>query len=220
MTDIFMNVYVGQTRARKWIERLEAFGWGEMCCRGELPPRRHPWAFDNGAFKDWRAGRAFDEAAFERDMHLVALQVKTAPAFIVVPDIVAGGLASLDFSMRWLERMRSMVQREIPKYLAVQDGMQLADVAPLLSRFDGLFVGGTMPWKLGMARKWIALARPLERPVHIGRVGTARRVRWATRIGASSIDSCLPLWSEENLRAFIGGLRPEMNLELPLLEAD
>lgn len=37
---------------------------------------------------------------------------------------------------------------------------------------------------------------------HVGRVGTAKRVAWARRIGATSIDSSLPLWSVENLRSF------------------
>jgi len=45
-----------------------------------------------------------------------------------------------------------------------------------------------------------------NRPVHIGRVGTAKRVRWARRIGASSIDSALPLWSADKLRTFVAAL--------------
>lgn len=43
-------------------------------------------------------------------------------------------------------------------------------------------------------------------PCHVGRVGTARRIAWAKRIGADSIDSCLPLWSRENLDSFLRAL--------------
>jgi hypothetical protein len=51
-------------------------------------------------------------------------------------------------------------------------------------------------------------------PCHIGRVGTYNRTRWARRIGADSIDSALPLWSEENLQRFLAGLRDGKQLEM------
>lgn len=56
------------------------------------------------------------------------------------------------------------------------------------------------------ARAWVRFAHARGMPVHIGRVGTARRVRWARRIGADSIDSCVPLWSRENLDVFAAAL--------------
>jgi hypothetical protein len=68
--------------------------------------------------------------------------------------------------------------------------------------FDGIFVGGTLGWKLRTGDAWVRFAHARGLPVHVGRVGTARRVGWARRIGADSIDSCLPLWSRENLEAF------------------
>jgi hypothetical protein len=41
-----------------------------------------------------------------------------------------------------------------------------------------------------------------------------RRVRWAQRIGADSIDSALPLWSDANLDRFLGALEPTKQHEL------
>jgi len=58
----------------------------------------------------------------------------------VLPDIVASGLASLEFSLRWKERLRGMPTRML---LAVQNGMQINDVASLLSPAIGIFIGGT-----------------------------------------------------------------------------
>lgn len=43
-------------------------------------------------------------------------------------------------------------------------------------------------------------------PCHIGRVGTAKRVRWAIEVGADSIDSSLPLFAARNLEPFLRAL--------------
>ena len=52
--------YVGQTRSRTLIARLAALGLGELVVRWELPARRQPFAFDNGCYRDWRAGAPFN----------------------------------------------------------------------------------------------------------------------------------------------------------------
>lgn len=124
-----------------------------------------------------------------------------------------GGGESLRFSLAWADRpeLRAL---KAPLYLAVQDGMHSVDIEPHLDKFAGLFVGGTLPWKIRTAAGWVAVAHAFGKRCHVGRVGTRRRVQWALRIGADSIDSCLPLWSEENLRAFIGGLKGDQNQEL------
>lgn len=191
-----MKVYVGQTRSRALIAQLSALGYGEMTNRGEGVPRRTPFALDNGAFKDWTSGEAFDGEAFLRHVGLVA---SLSPDFVVVPDRVGGGLDSLALSLSWLPRLVGSA----PLYLVAQDGMREPDVAPLLPLFAGLFVGGTLPWKVATGAGWVSLAHSQGKPCHIGRVGTARRVGWAHRIGADSIDSCLPLWSRHNLNRFV-----------------
>lgn len=208
-----MVVYVGQTRSRKLIARLTELGFGECCNRGEYPPRRRPFFLDNGAFSDWKNGRDFDGAAFWFDL-LCALADPCPPDFVVCPDRVATGLASLAFSRHWLElcesrlrALRSWVVLAAPRwYLAVQDGMSADDVRAAFDGFSGIFVGGTLEWKLRTGEQWVRLAHELGVKCHVGRVGTARRVRWAARIGADSIDSALPLWSKENLAVFIDAL--------------
>lgn len=124
------------------------------------------------------------------------------PDFIVAPDIVAGGGRSLALSVEWLPQLADVA----PIFLAVQDGMTAADVRAAAPGFGGLFVGGTKPWKMLTAPTWVALAADLGVPCHVARVGTAKRVKWAQRVGASSIDSSLPLWSADNLRVFLDAL--------------
>jgi hypothetical protein len=207
---IYVNVYVGQSRAAGWIRRLEAYGFGEMCVRGELPPRRTPWAYDNGAFRDFTAGKPFDVAKFERDLETI-WRSNVRPDFMVVPDIVAGGLPSLEFSLSWLPKLKP---HGVPLYLAVQDGMTPTDVAPHATKVDGLFVGGSLEWKVQTAKQWIDFAHGCDRKCHVGRMGTETRARAALRWGADSIDSCLPLFSEDNLKRFLRGLNPQPELAL------
>jgi len=193
--------YVGQTRSRELIEYLAQRGIGECVVRGELPARRTPFFHDNGAFRDAAKGRPFDVGRWVRDMRWMLYRGVT-PDFVVVPDIVAGGAASLAFSAFW----RDVVPDEFPAFLAVQDGMTVADVAPHLAAYRGIFVGGTLDWKLATSATWIRVAHERGLRCHIGRVGTASRVRWARGLGADSIDSCLPLRHGEHLAAFVAAL--------------
>lgn len=201
-----MRVYVGQTRSKSLIPRLTEMGFGEIVQPYEMVPRRKPYAIDNGAFGDWKNKQDFNERRFiEAVAHTQYLDyyLGDAPDFIVCPDIVAGGLASLAFSLRFVP---SLQDRGAPLYLVLQDGMQESDVEPSLPLFQGLFVGGTLPWKISTGERWVRFAHKHGLHCHIGRVGTARRVSWAMRIGADSIDSCLPLWCEEYLQDFVAAV--------------
>lgn len=173
--------------------------------RGELPPRRRPWFYDNGAFRDWQAGRDYNGVRWIRDQWRIRDR-GLAPDFIVVPDLVAQGVESL----AWSALHRRDVAEGSPAYLAVQDGMTPDDVRAALERsalddlpYAGLFVGGTSAWKLATSATWRDLATALRLSLHVGRCGTPTKVRWARDLGADSIDSCLPLRHEEHLSRFL-----------------
>jgi hypothetical protein len=172
-----------------------------VAIRGRLHLRRlSPWFFDNGAYEDWKAGVAFDAPEFRRDLASIALT--DPPDFVVAPDLVGEGAASLALSASWLPELRAYPW---PVYLAVQDGME--DLPSLgLERWDGIFIGGTLPWKLRTAPHWAALARRASLPSHFARCGTARRVSYARALGCASLDSSLPLWSKDNMRRFTQAL--------------
>lgn len=208
---IYVNVYLGQTRAAGWIRLLESYGFGEMCVREEVPPRRTPWAFDNGAFKDFSAGKPFNLKKYEAALDYVWLHAKTNPDFTVAPDIVAGGLESLRFSDSWKKKLGAM---GAPVYLVVQNGMTEADVAAALDGYAGIFVGGDLRWKMKTGLAWCRFAHAHGRKCHIGRMGTENRVRAALRWGVDSIDSSLPLWAEANMRRFLRGFKPALSGDL------
>ena len=199
-----MDVYVGQTRSRKLIARLRDEGFGECTQPTEFPPRRFPYMLDNGAFSAWKRGETFDSAKWLSALRRVG-ELAEPPRFAIAPDLVAGGLDSLALSIGWLGEME---RARVPAYLAVQDGMTEEEVLPVLRKgFAGVFVGGTLPWKLGTGARWVKIAHEAGVPCHIGRVGTPDRCTWAAECGADSIDSCLPLWSDAQLTRFVRALR-------------
>lgn len=181
------------------LDLCRAHGLREMTNRGEGLPRRRPFALDNGAFKDQGSGLPFDGEAFLRHVEQVA---PLSPDFIVLPDIVAGGLASLELSLSWVLRLRGAA----PLYLPLQDGMAEADILPHLATVDGLFVGGGDAWKLSTGAALCAFGRAHGKPVHIGRAGTKKKVAWALRSGATSLDSCFPLWCKQHFWWFMWAL--------------
>jgi hypothetical protein len=199
--------YTGDTRSRNLLAVLREEGIGQMVIRGRLAGRRlEPWAYDNGAFEDWRAGRPFDRQQFLLDLQAIAV-CTSEPDFVVLPDRVAAGSESLDLSLEW----RHLLKREgldlWPLYLAVQDGMQPTGIP--WSEFDGIFIGGTAEWKTRTAQQWVITAHEHGLPCHYARCGTGRKVRHAKGIRADSIDSSLPLWSRDNLRQFLRAMRQE-----------
>jgi hypothetical protein len=119
------------------------------------------------------------------------------PRPAALADVVAGGIRSLDFSLAWLPRLPA----EWPWYLAVQDGMTAANVAPVLGRFAGLFLGGTTAFKR-TAPAWCAQAHGAGRRFHYARAGTPARLAHACEIGADSLDSAFPMWTRRRFDAF------------------
>lgn len=176
-----MRAYVGQCRGSKLIAACQREGWGECTQPDEYPPRRRPWFADNGAFKAWRAGRAFDGDAFAAYVARLAAE-GAAPEFVVAPDVVAGGGASLALSVAWAPRLAPL---GAPLALVVQDGMAAAEVAAALGPFcaavrrrhaavedrDGARVGAAG------ARARAALPRRARRHAEARRVGAAHRRR-------------------------------------------
>jgi hypothetical protein len=194
--------YVGQCRGAKMIAHCNAKGLGEMTQPQEFPPRRYPWALDNGAFALWKSGKPFDGERFARVCEQ-ARALDVPPDFVVVPDVVAGGLESLALSLRWADCIEHYGFRLA---LVVQDGMTPEDVAPFIERFAVVFVGGSLDWKLDTMKLWADFAHEHGCECHVGRLGTANRIRSAKRAGVDSVDSCTPLWSEGNMARYTGAI--------------
>ena len=98
-----MLAYASRTGTRRNLDALRAAGWRLMVsARGVLRTEGFRYALDNGAWTSFQRNEPFDEAAFERAVALLG----PGADWIVLPDIVMGGLASLRFSQKWLEQLR------------------------------------------------------------------------------------------------------------------
>lgn len=162
-------------------------------CRHMVDPRRYrpqkiQYALDNGAFGAYIRNQPLDEKKFYNVLER-ALSADIRPDFVVVPDRVAAGLESLEFSLEHINRIPDVV----PRYLAVQDGMTLEVVEAVLDLFEGIFVGGTVPWKYRTAESWVKLSHSYGLPCHIGRVGTLRGYDFAHAVNADSVDGSNPV---------------------------
>lgn len=135
-----------------------------------------PWAADNSAF----AG--FDEGGFRR--MLAAVTDVPGCRFVAVPDVVADAAATL---AQWEEWHGECAASGQPLAFVAQDGLDLAD-APW-GEMGALFIGGSNEYKLGPAGE-AAISEALRRGlwVHMGRVNTARRFRYAKALGCHSVD--------------------------------
>lgn len=177
-----MIAYASRTGTRRNLAALREAGWRLMVsARGVLRHEGFRYSLDNGAWTAHQNGEAFDVPAFEKALKLLG----GAAEFTVVPDIVAGGAASLEMSLRWLPRVLDQTPVAL---FPVQDGMTEADVAPLLGERVGIFVGGGTEFKLGTMGAWCALARKVGCWCHVGRVNTVRRIKACHMAGATSFD--------------------------------
>lgn len=144
--------------------------------------RRMPtgYALDNGAWPAHLAGRLLDEDAYAA---LVRARGRGAD-WIVLPDIVAGGRASLDLSLEWLDFTRHYSR----PLIAVQDGITPEDIEEYVGPDVGIFVGGSTAWKWASLPAWAEMAHVYEAYLHVGRVNGAEAIRACASLGVHSCD--------------------------------
>jgi hypothetical protein len=177
-------IYLTQTSSEqvraKITERPDLLG--QLCAPGggSPPLEGARWGADNGAFTgrypgddgflDWLARY---EGARDRCL------------FATAPDVVGDHEATLKRSRPMLERLR---KAGWPAGFVAQDGMEWSSV-DLWDEMDALFIGGSTEWKLGAeAANLVAVAASLGKHVHMGRVNSGKRWRYAQWIGCDSAD--------------------------------
>lgn len=149
---------------------------------GSGAPPGATWAADNAKFgKSWPGhDRWWKWLTRMRHEHDPALCL-----FAVAPDVVGDAAATLAESRPWLARIREL---GLPVAFVAQDGCSEPGLIPW-GELDVLFLGGSDRFKLGAeARVVAAAARGVEVPVHMGRVNSRRRLRYAEALGCSSAD--------------------------------
>lgn len=133
-----------------------------------MPGYYMPYALDNGCYTEW------NEEKFFFMLRKVKL-LRRKPMFVCVPDVVAD---AEETTRRWHKYQDKITFK---KAFVVQDGHEPQDVP---QEAYAVFVGGSTQWKLDNAEKFKGVCGWL----HIGRVNTPNRLKWAEELGADSID--------------------------------
>lgn len=178
-------------------DELEAYGIRFLITREAAKSNRvvPPFALDSGGWST-RDGSPFDE-----EWYRAALEKWGALSdWIVLPDIFAGGIRSLELSMSWVDRVAAYGR---PMLLAVQDGMKPEHVDSRL----GVFVGGSFDWKWTHGMSFIARVKKHGQLAHVGRVNSVKRIQCCIRWGADSVDGTCLIKDRKRAPLFIGALR-------------
>ena len=187
-----MMPYASMTGTKRNLNVMQRADWRLLmapACLDRYPENAPRWpdgspaahALDNGAWSAHTQGTPFDEPGFMRAVD----RWGHSADWIVLPDVVAGGLASLAYSLSWWHRLAHLPAVLL---LAVQDGMTAADLRPYVGPRVGLAVGGSTEWKLSSMRMWGGLSARSGCHLHILRVNSARRIRLCQDAGADSFD--------------------------------
>lgn len=186
----------------------QRLGYIDTPAQGNKRPGDVTWCADNGCFSD-----KWDEDKWWSFLVANANRSDTCQ-FAVAPDVVGDAQKSHARSWPWLRKIRDL---GYPVAYVAQDGLERLTVP--WGDFDVLFIGGTTEWKLGPhARRLITEAKVHGKWVHMGRVNSERRYRYAAAVGCDSADGTYltfgPNRNLPNLLAWIRGLDQE-----PLWEA-
>lgn len=136
-----------------------------------------PWAADNDCFQGL--------TMHEYDAMLSTIAGVPGCLFVTVPDVVGDAPATVRQWIRWQSAPR---RRALPLAFVAQNGCEHGLVPPWFT-FDALFLGGTDDYKFSQeARELVAAAKAAGKWIHVGRVNSERRIKWAAELGADSID--------------------------------
>lgn len=153
---------------------------------GETPV----WAADNDAFS------GFHEARYCRMLETIARHVQrggAAPMFVTVPDVVGNHFSTERLWNRWAPIVK---RHGLPAAFVLQNGVDLhwqywlaghADFP--WDEIDALFIGGDTAFKFSEeVREIVEAANYHGKWVHMGRVNSVKRMRYAKAIGCNSCD--------------------------------
>lgn len=170
---------------------LEHSGMGVMLTpnMGNRPDlSRTMWAADTGCFSS--------RTPFRLDVYLSwlveLLPYRATCLFATAPDVVPMNIADENqaAALTWARAQYTLpVLRALgfPAAYVAQNGLERMNVP--WEAFDVLFIGGTTTWKLsGQVEQLVGEAKRRGRYVHMGRVNSAKRLRYAYEIGCDSTD--------------------------------
>lgn len=136
------------------------------------------WAADTGCFNQP------EKHSDERYLDWLDRRPRETNVFATAPDVVGDAVATWEKSRPMLWRIRELGYNAA---LVAQDGIE--DMRIEWDRFDALFMGGSLEWKLGPVCYEVGLeAKRRGKHLHWGRVNSLRRLFIARKAHADSAD--------------------------------
>jgi hypothetical protein len=104
-----LKAYASRTGTKTTLASMREKDWGILVSAAGVHNTQgfQTWASYNGAWSAFQQERPFDEDAFSRAID----KVGEGAQWVVLPDRVAGGLASLELSLKWLDRLKGFTER-------------------------------------------------------------------------------------------------------------
>ena len=163
-----------------------------------------PWAVDNAAFS-----RPDDDKFWRLCISSWAMDRHHPPLWVAVPDVVGDHDATrrqfIIWRAFWLSELGHI---PFPLAFVLQNGCTTDEVP--WDDIAAVFVGGDNEFKLRQSVPLIDAAKERCKLVHIGRVNTHRRLRYAYDLGADTVDGTkYSMFSETHLPSalrFVAGL--------------
>ena len=138
-----------------------------------LQKTRLPIGIDNSAFT------FFDEKRYRGLISRVNCDVE----WITLPDVVGDPHATNRLWTEWFDE----IPDEIPRAYVGQDGCENLRIP--WDEFGCFFIGGTTEWKLSQSTAILVKeAQRRGKIVHMGRVNSQKRLKYAYQIGCDSVD--------------------------------
>lgn len=174
--------YASRTGTRRNLAALRKHGWRLLVsATGVWRNEGFKYCLDPGAWTHYQQGTEFIEEPF---VGLLEAMGRNAD-FIIAPDIVAGGKASLALSMSWLPRLQPY---GVLVLIPAQNGLTPNDLNDIVGPKVGIFLGGDTDYKLETMIEWGKFAHSKGSYYHVGRVNSERRIHLAAASGADSFD--------------------------------
>lgn len=108
----------------------------------------------------------------------------TSPLFVTAPDVVADACSTLAMFNAWEPVIHA---HRLPVALVLQDGQE--NLCMPWGRCEAVFIGGSTDYKLSDTVRWLVReAKWRGKWVHMGRVNSLERLRYARDIGCDSVD--------------------------------
>ena len=158
-----LNRYVGWLNTPKYFGNFERYT--------DYDPTM-PIAIDNSAYTQFKVDR------YEALIRKINVDI----AWITVPDVVGNAELTQILFDYWHDELEGL-----PRAFVGQDGAEYLTLP--WDRFDCLFIGGSTEWKLSPAAAYLALeAKQRGKLVHMGRVNSDSRLKYAYDLGCDSVD--------------------------------